>query len=259
MVWRLARNSKWAIGRKHLGCAFLLIRLPIAEGRTGLASLSSMGREAVFASDPIINPLVITWLYGTASVVFSIAMKMTKMWTKTESIAIDTFWRSQISGVLSCCLLNCMRKALEYQSLDNLEYKFHCWARYWVNSLKQAPYLLTETSKFRTPTARFCERAAAAINTCSAYDVDDVLFILGFIISRKCYNYIDWVFRKLQNVAHHLLLTRVSRNVHTDNACKLSLIGLMRMYPGLNGKCKLCARGLGANTCIKSYTSSPLG
>lgn len=73
---------------------------------------------------------------------------------------------------------------------------------------------------------------------------------LGFIILRKRHGTSRLVIQELANVAHHLLLTEVSRNVHTDNACKLSLIGLMRMYRVWMASANYAARGLAANARI---------
>lgn len=94
----------------------------------------------------------------------------------------------------------------------------------------------------------FAERAATAINICSVYDA--VLFSLSALLFRgNAITLIGYSGTSERRAPP----PRVSRNVHTGNACKLGLIGLMRMYPGLNGKCKLRARGLLANTYIKGY------
>lgn len=77
--------------------------------------------------------------------------------------------------------------------------------------------------KFETSTAGKMLFASPVIRVTAMYYSFPVLLFCG--------NAFRLTIQELSNVAHHLLLTRMSRNVHTDNACKLSLIGLMRMYP----------------------------
>lgn len=105
-------------------------------------------------------------------------------------------------------------------------------ARYWVNSLPQAPYLLTGTSKFGTSIARgFAkeQRQQLIFDKLRLWRWWCIIHPLGFIISRKCHNAILIGYSGTSE--RRAPPPRVSRNVHTDNACKLTPIRLNEDVP----------------------------